>query len=149
MPCGALKIYPVLPGFLMLNAALVHYEFHGALMGPITLRKSAKGVVAFRAQIRLKEDLLRVQDVHAACPCAGMVTPPRIGDRGGSVHWPAYARSRNSQAHTAGLCQRCKRHRGMGRSTFVYMSQSSDRRLRIYKPSPASRPSNFYSIALI
>ena len=55
MPCGALKIDPIFPGFLMLNATLVHYEFHGAPMGTITQRKSAKGVVAFRAQIRLKE----------------------------------------------------------------------------------------------
>ena len=58
VPCGALKIdpaYPVLPGFLTLNAALVHHEFHGALMGAITQRKSAKDVVSIRAQVRLKE----------------------------------------------------------------------------------------------
>ena len=121
-------------------------------MGTITQRKSAKGVVSFRAQIRLKEggelthsesktftrralaqEWLRrreaeIEEAQATGqPIQGLVTLKQIlqdyvSDAKGIVAW--------------------------GRSTFEHMSQSSDRRLRLYKPSPASRSTNFYSIAL-
>ena len=58
VPCGALKSYSVLPrftGFFYSQCYIGAPQISWSTYGTITQRKSPNGVVAFRAQIRLKE----------------------------------------------------------------------------------------------
>ena len=101
MPCGALEIYSVLPrftGFFYSQCCIGAPRISWSTDGDDHPKKKCQGCRVFQGsdtpQGRRRADSLRVQDVHPARPCAGMVAVPRSRDRGGSGDWPADQRSR-------------------------------------------------------
>ena len=121
VPRGALEIYSVVPrftGFFYSQCCIGAPRISWRPDGDDHSEKKCQRCRVFQGsdtpQGRRRADSLRVQDIGPTRLCAGMVAASRSRDRGSSGNWPADPRSRYPETDTPRLCQRCKRHRGMG-----------------------------------